>query len=563
MKVNLRKLAATFPARAGISPALADASRTLARVLASPVVRAELLPLGFITFVAAVLRLLDLMEVPPGFHGDEGLAGMDALRITREGWIGPYLSSALGTTSGAFYWTAAVFRIFGESPFTVRLSFAILGVATIPLTYLTFRLMFDRRIAILASALLAVMSWHIHFSRVAFVPVTWPLMEMATLSLLFAGFRTGRWPFFALAGLAFGGGLYGYLIYPIFMVALAVYLLLVMLTAYRRRLLEFARYMAPFALCTVLIALPLIQFARDPDSLYWDRFRTYSITKSPEYQAADGLIGKAEFFAGRARTFFRGFVASPPIDYADATGIKPILDRLSPVLMVAGLVIAFSRWRRHEYLLPILMLIIVPAAALSSQDGMYRRTLGLAPFLALLAALPLALVWEQVERIKDWQLRSASYTLIGGVVAVVALFNFHLYFDTMRNEEQSKWVFAREIAAASQYLRHLDEEPYVYFYSARWSFNYETRQYLAPGVQGEDRSQEFGPDHAFSLEGIDRSRESVLLFLPPYQPNVNEAMAQYPGGAPVVRVDPDGAVLFVAYHLPPAAATAPPAAPAP
>lgn len=540
------------------APAALPRIRSALAAFASPAIRVEVAVVVCLTALAAILRLYDLMSVPPGFHGDEGLAGLDAQRILDEGWIGPYLPSALGTTSGAFYWTAAVFRVFGESPFSVRLSFAILGIATVPLSYAAFRLMYDRRIAVLAATILAVMSWHIHFSRVAFVPVTWPLMEMATLAFLFAGIRTGRHVFFALAGFAFGGGLYGYLIYPIFVVALGVYLGVLMLTMYRHRLLEFARQMAIFSLCTLLIALPLIEFANDRDSPYWDRFETYSVTKSPQYKAADGPYGKIEFFTGRARTYFRGFVDSPPFDGADATGTKPILDRVSPILMLFGLGITLTRWRRHEYVLPLLMLILLPLGALSSQDGMYRRTLGLAPIFALLAALPLALAWEWVDKtFKDWQTRTTSYVVLGGVLAVVTLLNFNLYFDEVRNDSQSKWVFAREIAEASQYLRHLDEEPYVYFYSARWSINYETRLYLAPGVEGEDRSEQFSPDQPGSLDGIDRSRETLLLFLPPYETLVEEAIARYPGGRLVQELDADGALLFSAYHLP---ATAPPSA---
>jgi Dolichyl-phosphate-mannose-protein mannosyltransferase len=511
----------------------------------------ELLPLAFVTFVATVFRLTELMDVPPGFHGDEGLVGIETERILREGWVGTWVPSALGTVTGAFYWTAAVFRIFGDSSHSVRLSFALLGIATVPITYLAFRVMYDRRVALLASTILAVMFWHVHFSRVAFVPVTWPLMEMATLLFLFAGFRTGRLPFFAVAGLAFGGGLYGYLLYPFFMVGLGVYLLGLALTAYRHRLPEFARQMAVFAACAVVIAMPFIELLSRSDSPYWDRLQTYSINKSPEYQSADGLLEKVDLFGGRARTYYRGFVNSPPIDYADATGIKPIFDKVSPFLIALGVVIAITRWRRHQYVLPLVMLIVVPVAALTSVDGMYRRTLGLAPFMALLAALPLARIWELADEVKLWRARLPSYLLVTGIIALVALFNYNLYFDTMRNAPESKWIFAREIAEASSYVDGLEENPYVYFFSARWSFNYETRQYLAPDATGEDRSLEFTPNHAFTLDGIDRSRDVVLLFLPPYESRLSEAMALYPGGCAVQKADPNGAVLFTAYHLSP------------
>jgi hypothetical protein len=548
----------TRVAEGGERTPLDAARRWLDAAIASPAVRVDVAVLVLVTALAALLRFADLMEVPPGFHGDEGLAGLDGDKIVHEGWIGPYLPSALGTTSGAFYWVAAVFRIFGDSPFTVRFSFAILGVVTVPIAYLAFRLMYGRRVALIASVLLATMFWHIHFSRVAFVPVTWPLMEMATLLFLWLGLRTERLVFFALSGLAFGGGLYGYMIYPIFMVALSLYLLLLLVTTYRHRLLPFVQHMAVFSFCTVLIALPLIQFANDRDSPYWDRFETYSITKSPEYKAADSPYKKVELFVGRARTYFRGFIDSPPFDGADATGIKPILDKVSPFLLVAGLVIAATRWRRPEYVLPFIMLIVLPAGALSSQDAMYRRTLGLAPFFALLAALPLAVAWDRLDKLRDWQVRSAGQIIIAGVILAVGVLNYNLYFDTMRNDPNSKWVFAREIAEASYYLRDLEEKPYVYFYSARWSLNYETRQYLAPNVDGEDRSEEFTTDHTLSLDDIDRSRETLLLFLPPYQPYVTDAMALYPGGRYIEAIDSDGAILFAGYHLPPLTVSAPP-----
>lgn len=550
MKADWRKFEVARPAWGGAPLTLSGLRESLVAALGSPTVQVEVLLVVAVTVLAALVRVLQLTDIPPGLHGDEGLAGLDGQRILREGWIGPYLPSALGTPSGTFYWTAAVFGMFGKSMFTVRLSFAILGIATVPLTYGAFRIMFDRRVALIAAIILAVMSWHVHLSRAAFTPVSWPFMQMGALLFLVAGFQTRRWPFFAVAGLFFGGGSYGYLGYPAFMVVLGIYLAWLLFYSYRHRLQEFMRYMAVFAAFAVLIALPLITFAKSPDSAFWDRFRIYSYTKSAEYQEADGFFDKVDLFAGKAKGYFRGFVDKPTFDGVDALGINPILDRVSPFLMVAGIVLAFRNWRKPQYLLPLLMLLVVPNAALWSLDGMYRRTIGLAPFMALLVALPLALAWQTADRWRPWA-KYGAYYAIAGSIALISYLNLNTYFDSYSSEPGAKWVFVHELTEASEYLMELDPKPYVYFYSGRWSFNYETRQFLAPDYPGEDRSREFGRQ-VLDLTP-DRSREVLYLFLPPYQDLVQEVAQQFPGGTETYLQDGDGQILFRSYLLPSAA----------
>ena len=132
-----------------------------------------------ITVLAAVLRLWRLGTIPLGLHGDEAWTGLDAERVLDEGWIGPYLVSALGQPIGPVYWAAAVFAVLPDTTLVLRASMAFFGIATIPLSYVTFRLMFDRTVAVFAALLLAFMMWHLHLSRTAFMVQTAPFMELS------------------------------------------------------------------------------------------------------------------------------------------------------------------------------------------------------------------------------------------------------------------------------------------------------------------------------------------------------------------------------------------------
>ena len=68
--------------------------------------RWELIAVVVLTAVAAFLRVYRLEEIPAGFHGDEAWVGIEGLRILKEGWIGPFTTSAMGQPTGPFYLTA-------------------------------------------------------------------------------------------------------------------------------------------------------------------------------------------------------------------------------------------------------------------------------------------------------------------------------------------------------------------------------------------------------------------------------------------------------------------------
>ena len=82
----------------------------------------------------------------------------------------------------------------------------------------------------------------------------------------------------------------------------------------------------------------------------------------------------------------------------------------------------------------------------------------------------------------------------------------------------------------------------VYFYSDRWSFDYETVRYLTSDRPSEDRSRRFG--QTTGLEP-DRTRDIAYVFMDPYRGLIDEVAALYPGGDRF-----DGGSSYQAYVLP-------------
>ena len=500
-----------------------------------------------VTALAAFLRLYQLADIPPGITGDEGLVGLNARRILDEGWIGAYVTTGYGINSGPMYLTAPFVWLLGNTVLAIRLPVAILGAATIPVAYVAFREMTGKTAALIAAFILAVSLWHIQLSRIAFTVNSWPLMEVATLAAVFWAFRTRSLALFVLAGALMGLGVHTYPAWPLFAGGMALFFVWALIRGGPMARPELLRGLALFSIAAFIGALPLIREALDSSSLYRnDGARTAAlIFNHPTYEQQGGFFDRAGFLASRAWDYFRALTWEAKLDAADMLGLAPILDRFTSVLALAGLAYMAVKWRQPAHVLVWIMILILPALAVFTVDGSYRRTFGLTPFISLAAAMPLALVWEYALKLKP----VGRWALLGAVVLVLALIarvNVVRYFDTFANSPSTSWSFVEDLTKASEYTADLPGQPYVYLYSGRFLYPYETQRYLLPGRPGEDRSREHGQ---FTLEP-DRSKDVVYLFLEPYFDLLPQVQALYPGGIAHQENRSNGQPLFSVYYLP-------------
>ncbi|MEZ4517208.1 MAG: glycosyltransferase family 39 protein [Chloroflexota bacterium] len=154
---------------------------------------------------AAALRFPDLTTLPPGVHYDEAANGILAGDIGLRGDRPIFISSYTGKEPLFFYLSGGMMRVLGESVFALRLTAAFAGILTVAATYWLGREMLaDRRMALLAAALLAVSFWHVLFSRLGFRAITEPLLQALTVAALFRGLRSNRWVWFVVAGFFWG-----------------------------------------------------------------------------------------------------------------------------------------------------------------------------------------------------------------------------------------------------------------------------------------------------------------------------------------------------------------------
>ncbi len=145
--------------------------------------RRQWVVLGLILLLACITRLYRLGDVPHGLTWDEAAIGYNGYAIIttrRDEWLErlPISFRSFGDYKAplAIYTNGIFTLLFGLSPYTVRLPFALAGVGSCFLMYLfvkecsRFCKIDDESdfLALTSASLLAISPWNIHFSRIGF-----------------------------------------------------------------------------------------------------------------------------------------------------------------------------------------------------------------------------------------------------------------------------------------------------------------------------------------------------------------------------------------------------------
>jgi 4-amino-4-deoxy-L-arabinose transferase-like glycosyltransferase len=389
--------------------------------------------LGVFIVFGALIRLVALDRFPPGLHFDEavyGLLSRDILHGARP----VFFSAWTGREPLYMYLMAFIQAIAGINTLAIRLTSALIGLATLPLTYLLGRELFSRRVALFATGLIAVNYWHLTVSRNGYPNILIPLLAAASFYFLWQAYQPSEsvnplrrsgyplgaadspsaYPFLsaAAAGLFAGLVLYTYLaarFYPITLLAIAAYALIVD----RRRFIQRWPALAVAAITMVAVATPLAtHFIRHPADFVERADQVLIFT-----QVASPSEGVRVFLTNVWQTALAFFARGDPRWHYNLPG-KPIFDPLIAVFFLAGLVTTFRRWRNLPYAAILIWVAVMglPGILTADLQPAGQRMFGVFPALAMLPALGLDAAWCWVD---DHRPRLAPLVIAGLVLLFI------------------------------------------------------------------------------------------------------------------------------------------------
>ncbi|MBK7893633.1 MAG: glycosyltransferase family 39 protein [Candidatus Promineifilaceae bacterium] len=493
----------------------------------------------FCLLTAATLRLSELPLVPAGVHYDEAANGILAAEIGLQGERPLFITSYTGKEVLFFYLAGGLIRLVGSSIFTLRLTAALVGIVTVAATYwLGLELFRDRRVALVAAALLAISFWHLLFSHLGFRAITQPLLQTLTTAALLRGIRLNQRKWLSASGLFLGLTAYTYLAARLFPVLLLLACLPLLFGPNWRR--RWPQLLLVGGVALIVLAPLLGFFIANPDA-FWVRIGQVAPGESA-LSLGESLLRSLEMFFLLGDEYIRFNLPG-----------RPLFDWFWGGLLLVGWLVLIWRWQtlRPDWqksgglllLLAPFIMLLPTALAVNEIVPSNLRAIGLIPFIFYLPGVGLMLFISDLgKQFKRIQLTQT--VLVIGVLALMAggLLTERLYFRVWGQEAAVFYETDGDLTLAAQFLDQLDTEGKRIYVSAL-HYQHPTLAYL---------SEKYG-----QVKWLPESQAIVF-------PDAQEAIYIFPQNSPLPKwaIDyfanatllsspfaPDGSLPFLAYEM--------------
>jgi 4-amino-4-deoxy-L-arabinose transferase-like glycosyltransferase len=379
-----------------------------------------------IFIVAFGLRVWQIGAIPGGFSEAERQT-VDTIRSLKLNnlWLkdGFYNAAYIYT---AFIWS----KFFGLTVNSLRLLSALVGGATVVITYVFISEWFSRKVAIFTAMLFAISAFHISISRLIVPEIFLPLVLISLFVTLTRAYRTKNMWFFGLSGILAGLGLYTS---AAFFVILALFLISG-LYFYRKNSKFFSSYR--IEIVTAIVAFLALAIP----------FLVSFITLRDSYLAYYGFSFSGLKAAINFSQIFTILFAKSPTNFFVNVGNEPLLDPFIFVTAVFGFLFAIISIARRKYFFLVVWLSLFWLYASLKRTIVPADFLGLLPVVYTFSSLIIDYIldrWFETFPLNK-KIQVFSIGLISIFFALSMLYNFNRYFVAYRNSEQVHQEFSAQ-----------------------------------------------------------------------------------------------------------------------
>lgn len=505
--------------------------------------------LAAIVLLAAVFRFYRLDRLPPGFEFDVAFKVFDILRLL-QGQFAIFFPAYTGREPFYHYLSIVYVSLFGPTAFSLKLSAAIIGTATVPIFYGFVRTFFGSfRIAALAALFMAISFWHVFFSRVGYrvillVPIA--ILMFWWLWRALGSRRSPNWRAWAFTGLFDAIALYLYpssRVFPLILIVLAVY----GAVRERPRGRQVLRGLGLSLAVTALLFLPLgTYFALHPD-----QFIGHPADVSIFAQHGNMAVDVPAALASNAIKLLGMFFVAGDTSALRNWSALPVFDPFLALLFLAGVVAAglallWTHSSEVDRRRAVFILVWIGAAmgiSLFSDDAPeFSRTLFALPAILILPAWGASALWE---RLSSPLTQRAALGALAVIVAASAGLTFQEYFVGLANDPGTFYAFDTDKVEISDWINQTAKTEHILIAPLlQQNGTISLLTHLTPLRTFDSRDTVVLPSRAAGMDAV--------YAFPPEQETKAQTLASRLGSVGALEQinGSNGAELLRLYHIP-------------
>ncbi len=447
----------------------------------------EIIILLVIVLIGIFFRSYMINEVPAGCYRDEGQNGNEAINIMNgvvlDGTSLPvYIERCTQNAAMYMYFVAVSFKFFGIDVLQIRLVSIVFGVLCIPAFYFLLRYIFGVRLALLGAFLIAVLRWHVNFSRIGFLGILTVFFVILCLYFAWRVYKEQKLFDFILLGIVTSLSLYTYLASRLIPVGFFIFMLFILIKDFKFYTKNWKKILIAL-IAFLIVGLPLFEYAIKHPQYFTSRQSAVSIFNLEMLREIGGRYVEKN---GQPKHWTKLYIenvwrtimmfnwsgdGNPRHNYA----LKPMLDFTTGIFFVIGfLIMLFKLFNPLNFLLFSFFISMLQAGLLSTESPQAYRTIGLIPVVLILAIIGFQTIYDSIKQqfIKQAEIIFLSSALL--IVFFTGYENYDKYFNGFAKNPGSWAEFSSDEYSMGKYVHSLGDS-YIAIIDPAWMNSYTFR----------------------------------------------------------------------------------------
>lgn len=437
----------------------------------APGIWIELSALLIIIAAGVFFRVHMLSEFPTGCYRDEGQNGNEAINIMKgivvDGTALPvYIERWTQNAAMYMYFVAASFEFFGIGVQQIRAVSVVFGILCIPAVYFLARRYFGPRAAIAGALIIAVLRWHVNFSRIGFLGIVTVFFVVLAIYYTWRAFEKRKVSDFVILGMVAALSLYSYIAARLIPAAIGLFMLYILFrepSYYKKHWKKIAAGMAVFMVFFAPLGLYIMKHPGD----FMSRASTVSIFNREMLREIGGVYLNKDGNVKHWTQLYRENVGKTLAMFnfrgdgnpRHNNHTVPMLDFILGIFFVLGIGYALIRWRQpFHFLLLSFFVCLLQAGLFSTEAPQAYRTISIIPVVVLFMLIFIERIWFFFTSEYGKKVEIVFVLVLASALGFVAYENYTGYFEKQKNNPGTWAEFSTDEYSMGTYLRNLGDD---------------------------------------------------------------------------------------------------------